>query len=101
MSQILADGGPTRNPVLMQLMADLAARPVAPSRTAELSAMGVAHMAGLGAKLWTLDGLARLDRGHQPYLPKLADAERTAERRRWAAAVARARGEVGSGTNGR
>ncbi len=92
-SQILADGGPTRNAVLMQLMADLAARPVAPSKTAELSAMGVAHMAGLGAKLWTLDGLRKLDRGHEPYQPRMAEGERAEARRRWAAAVARARGE--------
>ena len=76
----------------MQLMADLAARPVAPSRTAELSAMGVAHMAGLGAKLWTLDGLRKLDRGHGAYRPAMAEAERAAQRRRWAAAVERARG---------
>ena len=93
-SEILADGGPTRNAVLMQLMSDLAAREVAPSRTAELSALGVAHMAGLGAKLWTLEGLAKLERGRGAFAPRMKEEERLLERRRWSEAVARARGRA-------
>ena len=48
------DGGPTRNPVLMQALADLAGCEVLRSDTAELSALGAAHLAGLGAGIWEL-----------------------------------------------
>jgi glycerol kinase len=92
--EIYADGGPTRNPVLMQLQADLAARPVLASRTAELSALGVAHLAGLTAGVWDLTALRRLPRDRDTYTPALSDSDRTSERARWADAVARARGQA-------
>ena len=92
--EIYADGGPTRNATLMQLQADLADRPVLPSRTAELSALGVAHLAGVGAGFWTLAELAELPRDRDRYTPAMADGERTSARARWSAAVARARGHA-------
>ena len=91
-SAVHADGGPTRNAVLMQLMADLAARPVLPSRTAELSALGVAHLAGLRAGVWTREALAALRRERDEYRPAMPEPARAAARTRWASAVARARG---------
>jgi len=91
-SAIHADGGPTRNGTLMQLQADLAGRPVLASRTAELSAMGVAHLAGLQAGAWTQAGLAALARPHEEFTPRPMDV--AGERRRWAAALARARGQA-------
>ena len=91
---IYADGGPTRNAVLMQLQADLAGRPVLASRTAELSALGVAHLAGWSAGLFTQDGLVNLRREREEYTPRAREEERREERRRWAAAVARARGQA-------
>ncbi len=91
-SAIHADGGPTRNGTLMQLQADLAGRPVLASRTAELSAMGVAHLAGLRAGLWTQAGLEALARPHEAHRPRAAADEVAAERRRWAQALSRARG---------
>jgi len=91
-SAIHADGGPTRNPVLMQLMADLAARPVLPARTAELSALGVAHLAGLQSGVWSREELLALRRDRDEVRPTLPEPARRAARTRWAAAVARARG---------
>jgi glycerol kinase len=90
--EIYADGGPTRNATLMQLQADLAARPVLASSTAELSALGVAHLAGIGAGLWTQAGLAAMARSRTPYRPAMEQAERALHRERWAQAVARSRG---------
>jgi glycerol kinase len=95
--EIHADGGPTRNAVLMQLMADLAARPVWPASTAELSALGVAHMAGLRAGVWTQAGLVALRRERDEYRPKQDEPARAAARRGWAGAVARARGQAARG----
>src|SRR5258708_29231698 len=46
---LLTDGGASRNNWLMQFQADLLDRPVHRSRTAELSGLGAAFAAGLGA----------------------------------------------------
>jgi glycerol kinase len=92
--EVFADGGATRNTVLMQLMADLAARPVLLSRTAELSALGVAHLAGTGAGVWSWEALARLARARDVYQPAMPEQERGAARGCWARAVARARGQA-------
>jgi glycerol kinase len=94
--ELFADGGPTRNTTLMQLQADLAGRTVLRSHTAELSALGVAHLAGLGAGLWTREGLEALPRERDRFDPTVGAAEDRAERRRlWRRAVARARGGIG------
>jgi glycerol kinase len=52
LSALSADGGASRNDVLMQIQADILRRPVRRSRVAELSAIGVGVMAGIGAGLW-------------------------------------------------
>ncbi len=87
---ILADGGPTTNATLMQLQADTSGRQVAASRVAELSALGAAHVAGLGAGLWSLDDLERLPRPRTAYEPRSTAAERDARRQDWHAAVSSA-----------
>ena len=43
--RLLVDGGPTRNDQLMQFEADMVGAPVERTSVAELSAMGVAHLA--------------------------------------------------------
>ena len=48
---VLVDGGPTQNSWLMQLQADLSQRAVIRSNTAELSAIGVVHLAGISSGL--------------------------------------------------
>jgi len=93
--RLLVDGGPTRNDQLMQFEADMVGAPVERTSVAELSAMGVAHLAGLTAGIFTLGSLAQLDRGAQLFTPGAASAAmRAKERRGWGQAVARARGEV-------
>jgi glycerol kinase len=92
--RLLVDGGPTRNDHLMQLEADLIGLPVERTAVAELSAMGVAHLAGVGAGVFTLDGLARRDRGGETFMPRLSTPEREAQRCAWLTAVARARGRA-------
>ena len=56
--RLLVDGGPTRNDQLMQFEADMVGVPVERTDVAELSAMGVAHLAGVSAGLFTLEGLS-------------------------------------------
>jgi glycerol kinase len=88
---LLADGGPTANRTLMQLQADTGGRAVARSLAPELSALGVAHLAGRAAGLWTQDELEALDRPRELYEPAEAPASRHARVAAWHAAVARAR----------
>ena len=53
LSALSADGGASRNDLLMQVQADVLQKPVRRSRVAELSAIGVAIMAGIRAGLWS------------------------------------------------
>jgi glycerol kinase len=88
---ILADGGPSANPTLMQLQADTSARQVRTSSAAELSALGAAHIAGLGAGLWSIADLDRLSRIGVEYQPNRADTSRQERLHGWHAAVTAAR----------
>jgi glycerol kinase len=94
--RVHADGGPTRNLVLMQLQADLLGRPVLPSTTSELSALGAAHLAGLAAGMWTEDALSRMPRERREVTARWQPAERERARKTWREAVARARSRTGS-----
>ena len=91
-TELFADGGASANAQLMQLQANLIGRRVLRSKNAELSALGVAHLAGLGAGLWTWEDLAALPREWEAFDPRILEGERTKVRRRWREAVARARG---------
>jgi glycerol kinase len=88
---LLADGGATANRTLMQLQADTGGRAVARSLDAELSALGVAHLAGRVTGLWTHEQLEALDRPRELYTPTESEAARRARIAAWHAAVARAR----------
>jgi glycerol kinase len=91
--RLLVDGGPTRNDQLMQFEADMVGVPVERTLVAELSAMGVAHLAGLTAGVFTIASLGQIDRGSESFTPGGASsAMRAKERRGWGQAVARARG---------
>ena len=91
--RLLVDGGPTRNDQLMQFEADMVGAPVERTSVAELSAMGVAHLAGLTASMFTLASLGQIDRGSESFVPGATSAAmRAKERRAWGRAVARARG---------
>lgn len=92
--RLLVDGGPTRNDQLMQFEADMIGIPVERTPVAELSAMGVAHLAGVSAGLFSWDGLKQMDRGAQRFAPQLSTDARADVRRAWSAAVARARGQA-------
>ena len=65
------DGGPAANSALMQLQTDLSGIPVLRPKTADLSALGTAHLAGLAAGLWSLEDLDALPRPHDEFTPSL------------------------------
>jgi glycerol kinase len=87
-----ADGGATRNRFLMQFQADIAGLPVRVNHSPEVTALGAAMLAALGAGLIaSQEELERLDLGLDTYAPALTPAERKRLRARWREAVARSR----------
>jgi glycerol kinase len=88
---ILADGGPSANDWLIQLQADVSQRRVLRTDTAELSALGAAHLAGQAAGVWTSAEVLDLPRPTTEFLPQRDAAAATARRERWLSAVARSR----------
>ena len=94
------DGGPSRNATLRDLLSSYIGRPVVHCTDPELSALGVAHLAGVGAGVWDMNALRDLPRAQQTTpVPHSAD-KASAARRAWAQAVTRARLEIASQNKG-
>ena len=86
---LLADGGGSRNDLLMQFQADLVGRPVIRSASAELSALGAAWLAGLEIGIWpSLDEVRALVPAGDRFEPDLTAIERAALYAGWQQAVA-------------
>jgi len=85
------DGGATVNSSLMQLQADISGIPVRRPATADLSALGAAHLAGLAAGLWTTAELDALPRPQNEFTSTAGAQWRASEVAAWHAAVQRAR----------
>jgi glycerol kinase len=90
-SILSADGGAAANSTLMQLQADISGIPVRRPGTADLSALGAAHLAGLAAGLWSPEDLDALPRPHDQFTPASGAPWRDREVGAWRAAVRRAR----------
>lgn len=88
---LLADGGASRNRLLMQVQADVLGRPVERSESADVSALGAAYLAGLAIGTWqSLDQIKRLPRPRERFGPRTSDDDRAALYAGWRTAVARA-----------
>jgi len=90
-TDLFTDGGPSANGALMQMQADVLGCVIHRAQTAELSALGVAHLAGLTAGVWDWPALRALPRPRDSLLPNMTDADRASQRAQWKAAVDRAR----------
>ncbi len=89
---LFVDGGLTANDTLMQLLADVVARPVHRATTTELSALGAAYFAARSAGLWDFAHAGKPPHGYDIFLPRQEMAQERRERAtRWHAAVARSR----------
>ena len=83
----------------MQFQADVLGRPVALGELVEMTALGAAYLAGVGADLWTVDDVrgehGRLAaRPRRRYEPSMGEDERAGLLAGWTDALARARGTV-------
>ena len=98
--RLLVDGGPSRNARLRDLLASYIGRPVVHCTDPELSALGVAHLAGVGAGVWDMDALRGLPRAQQTTPVPASNDRASAARCAWARAVARARLSTGNAIKG-
>jgi glycerol kinase len=90
-AHLKVDGGPSANPYLMQLLADLLGLEVRVAAEREASAIGAANLAahaGLGVGL---DALAARWRAGAIYTPRMTEAVRREILERWQAALAAVR----------
>ncbi len=88
--RMLVDGGPSKNDWLMQLQADVSGRGVVRSDDLALSALGTAHLAGIGAGIWTDEDVLFLPRAVTTFSPDRRQ-DPSMGRRRWENALRRSR----------
>lgn len=84
--ELRVDGGPTKNAYLMQAQSDLSGMKVAVAEIEELSALGAAYLAGIGAGLYQKDRLFQDDRRNY-FEPKMSVEDRTERLEGWKQAV--------------
>lgn len=82
------DGGPSGNPYLMQMIADLLDLEVRVSAAFEATAIGIANLAGVSALGTSLDDLSKNWKAEACYLPKMEPEERATKLARWHKAIA-------------
>lgn len=88
--ELLADGGASANDALMQFQADLLDIPVVRHRSTDVSALGAASLAGLGAGFWSMADLEDQPRATDRFEPAMTEQERDRLYAGWVEAVARA-----------
>ena len=88
-TELLVDGGATRNSLLMQLQADILNCPVLRSSNEELSAIGAAWLAGLELGWWkSLSELESIHQNVDRFEPRMDESKREALYDGWKNAVA-------------
>jgi len=86
------DGGPSGNPYLMQMIADLLNLEVRVSAALEATAIGIANLAGVSALGTSFDDLSKNWKAEVTYLPKMNAAEREKKLVQWNKAVESVKG---------
>ena len=87
---LMADGGASRNDLLMQFQADILGRPVVRSLSSDVSALGAAYLAGLAVGFWSSESeLEQLPRPSNRFEPRMTLDQRRALYAGWKAALAR------------
>jgi glycerol kinase len=100
LTELRVDGGGAANNLLMQIQADLLGRPVVRPAVTEVTALGAAALAGLGAGVWPgLDALAAARFGPEPrtFQPAMPAETRARLIHDWRRAVQRVKGWADAG----
>lgn len=85
-TEIKTDGGPSKNPYLMQFLSEMGRSTVLASRDEELSAIGAAYMAGIAAGVYDKEAVFA-HRDYTVYEPKMEEPEWKKRMDRWNRAV--------------
>lgn len=85
---VKADGGPSRNAYLMQRQADLLGMPVAVAEEADMTALGAALLAAIGAGALTMADVRTMPRRGRSYEPRISTDEREAAWAGWRKSMA-------------
>jgi glycerol kinase len=95
LSEIRADGGPTRNQFLMQFQSDMLGATISVSDIEEASALGAALAGGIGTKLWNnLPQLENLYKCKETLKPAMSLEKRESMYEGWKKAVDLTRGKL-------
>ena len=86
------DGGPSGNPYLMQMVADLLNLEVRVSAAVEATAIGIANLAGVSALGTSFEDLSKSWKAETVHVPKLGKAEREKKLAQWNKAVEAVKG---------
>ena len=86
------DGGPSGNPYLMQMIADLLNLEVRVSAALEATAIGIANLAGVSALGTSFDELSANWKSETSYLPSMNEDERGKKLSQWNKAVEAVKG---------
>lgn len=87
---LFADGGASRNDLLMQFQADILGCPVLRNNSTMLSALGAAYLAGLAVDVWpSQTAIADLPRELDRFEPAMSDDQRDRLYSGWQDAIAR------------
>ena len=86
------DGGPSGNPYLMQMIADLLNLEVRVSAALEATAIGIANLAGVSALGTSFDELSANWKSETGYLSRMNEAERGKKLSQWNKAVEAVKG---------
>jgi glycerol kinase len=81
------DGGPSGNPYLMQMIADLLNLEVRVSAALEATAIGIANLAGVSALGNTFEALAKNWKSEKIYQPQMMKEEREKKLTQWSRAL--------------
>ncbi len=82
------DGGVSKSDILLQCLADFANISVMRAPEPDMTATGVAYMAGLGVGIWKdLDDLKKIEQKYQTFEPKMSDADRQKKLAEWKKAI--------------
>lgn len=87
-AELRVDGGASANNLLMQFQADILAVPVVRPQNLDTTAIGAALLAGIGANLFSMDGLKRLVKIDRKFEPTMSAEERKTRVERFEKAVA-------------
>ena len=90
--EVKVDGGPTKNKYLMQFLSDMARSTVRVSKQEELSAIGVAYLAGMSAGLYSKERLF-VHRDYIEYVPRMSNELWRVRMERWYDAIERVQKE--------